>query len=356
MKKIIGISFIVLSLAFCLATVSVEAKEGTDNSQKSFYEGKVLVIVCYAPPGGGYDFYARLVARHIPKYIPGKPRTVVKNMPGAGGIVAGNYVYNQVEPNGLTLGAYSGMLHIMQTVNPPGIQYDMRKFIPVGGMQGMIYPIVNGIMRTDTPFTSIENTIKAFKEGKEPPRMACNGKGSTSYVRARLLEEIIPDLKFKYVMGYAGSPQMALALRKQETDGALFGSPDSVRELLGDLHKDGKVTILAHASAPEMDELPGFPGIPSMWNLAKTERDQLLLKSILYKPGRPFYLPPGTPKERVDIMRTAFMKAGKDPALLKEAKKARRPVTPTPGETLSEFFKEFFASPPEVKQFIKETF
>ena len=149
---------------------------------------------------------------------------------------------------------------------------------------------------------------------------------------------------------------MALAIRKKETDGCLFGSPDSVMDLLGDLYKQGKITILSHASEPEMDELPGFPGIPSMWQLAKTERDQLLLKAILYKPGRPYYLPPGTPRDRVEILRTAFMKAGKDPELLKEAKKAHRPVTPTPGETISEFFKGFFASPPEVKQFIKETF
>ena len=355
MRKIVWMGFLILSLAFSW-TSSVKAKSSTSTSKKPFYEGKVIVIVCYAPPGGGYDFYARLVARHMPKYIPGKPRTVVKSMPGAGGIVAGNYVYNQVKPNGLTVGAFSGTLHIMQLVNPPGIEYDMTKFSPVGGMQGMIYPVVIGIMRTDTPYTSVEATVQAIKEGKGPPRMGTVGGGATSYIRAKLLEEIVPGLEFKYVVGYVGATGMALAVRRKETDGCLFGAPASFREILGDLYKAGKVTVLVHASAQEIDELPGFPGIPSIWKFAKTERDQLLLKAILYKPGRPFYLPPGTPKERVNILRTAFMRAGKDPELLKEAKKARRPVTPTPGEKLSEFFKEFWAAPPEVKQFIKKTF
>ena len=348
MRKIVWIGFLIVALALCGAS-SVKAK-------KSFYEGKVLVIICYAPPGGGYDFYARLLARHMPKYIPGKPRVVVKNMPGAGGIVAANYIYNQVKPNGLTIGAFSGMLHIMQTVGLPGIKYDMRKFIPLGGMQGMIYVNVNGIMRADTPYSSIEAAVQAIKQGKRPPTMATNGKGSTSYVRGRLLEEIVPGLKFKYVIGYAGSPQMALAIRKKETDGCLFGSPDSVRELLGDLYKEGKLSLLAHASPPDIDEIPGWPGVPAMWKLAKTERDNLLLKAILYKPGRPYWVPPGTPKDRVEILRTAFMKAGKDPDTIKEAKKANRPLTPTHGEVISKFEEGFFSSPPEVIRFIKETF
>ena len=355
MRKIIFISFLILSLAFSRA-ISVEAKDNADNSQKSFYEGKVLVIVCYAPPGGGYDFYARLLARHIPKYIPGKPRVVVKSMPGGGGIVAGNYVYNQVEPNGLTLGAFSGTLHLMQLINHPGIQYDMNKYIPVGGMEGLIYPLLIGIMRTDTPYTSVEAIVQAIKEGKKPPTMANAGKGSAAYTRAKLLEAIVPGLEFKYVLGYSGATTSALAIRRKETDGCLFGAPESFRELVGDLYKDGKVTVLVHASPPELDELPGFPGIPPIWKYAKTDKDRMILKYALYKPGRPFYVTPGTPKERVDILRTAFIKAGNDPGLLKEAKKANRPITPTPGEEISQFFKEFFTAPPDIKQFIKETF
>jgi tripartite-type tricarboxylate transporter receptor subunit TctC len=277
-------------------------------------------------------------------------------MPGAGGIVAANYVYNQAEPNGLTVGAFSGTLHVMQLVNPPGIHYDMNKFIPVGGMQGMIYPLLIGLMRTDTPYTSVEAVVQAIKEGKGPPRMANTGRGTVSYTRAKLLESIVPGLEFKYVSGYSGATTTALAIRRKETDGCLFGAPASFRNLLGDLYKAGKVTILAFTDSPEVEGLPEFPGIPPIWKYAKTETDRIILNSLLYKPGRPFYLAPGTPKERVNILRTAFMKAGKDPELLKDAKKARRPVTPTPGEELSKFFKGFFAAPPEVKQFIKEVY
>lgn len=187
-----------------------------------FYKGKTVRVVVGFSPGGTFDLWARAMAQHMGKYIPGNPNFVVQNMTGGGSMVAGNYLYSVAKPDGLTLGTFSPSLYIEQLMARKEVQYDWAKFAWIGNPERtdrILY------MRADSPYKTLEDIRRA----SEPPKCGATGLGTISHYFPKLLEDAL-GLKFNIVAGYQGAADVNLALEKGEvqcwggTVQAFFGS------------------------------------------------------------------------------------------------------------------------------------
>ncbi|MEK7334352.1 MAG: tripartite tricarboxylate transporter substrate-binding protein, partial [Candidatus Binatota bacterium] len=178
------------------------------NAQTPFYEGKTVRIVVGSLPGGPFDTWARTLAQHMGKYIPGNPRFIVQNMPGAGSMIAANYVYTVATPDGLTLGSVQAALYLEQLTGRKEVQFDWAKFAWIGNpepVDRLLY------MRADTPYKTLEDIRKA----SEPPRCGSLGPGTVVHYFPRLLEDAL-GLKFNLVVGYGGAADIHLAVERGE--------------------------------------------------------------------------------------------------------------------------------------------
>ena len=316
----------------------------------SFYKGKNIRIVVGSTPGSFYDLWGRLLARHWGKQIPGSPEILVQNMPGAGSLTATNYVYAVAKPDGLSMVLPNNSIYIEQLVGRKEVQFDLRKFHWIGSASrdSIIF-----YMRADTPYKSIADIVKA----KQPP--SCGGSGTTSsdYLVAKILELTV-GAKINSVLGYPGGTEADLAVEKGEivcrahTVAAHFG-----REPFNTWHKNGFDRHLLQTGRKRDPRAADAPTIYEMLEEFKVpSQNRRIVQALLSggEFGRPFLVTPGTPPERIKILREAFAKALKDPALLAEAKKARMDVEYTSGEELESLIKEVLDQPPEVVEQAKK--
>lgn len=272
-----------------------------------YYEGKTITLIVATNPGGGYDRTGRLVAKYLPKYIPGEPTIIVENMPGAGHIVAANYIYNKAKPDGLTIATMNRGLVFAQLAKAPAIRFDIRKFAWIGSVA--VEPEVLFI-RNDLPYKTVEDLRRA----KGPIPIASEGPGTTSYQFAMLLNAFA-GFNFKTITYPSGSASR-LSLERKETD-ARVGSYSSDKKLVarGVL----RPILRGSVSIPELESLPVNE------DFAKDSMGKTLLAMLnsVDRIGRPFMAPPGTPPNVMGILRDAFAKVTKDPGLLADAKKLR---------------------------------
>jgi tripartite-type tricarboxylate transporter receptor subunit TctC len=178
-------------------------------AQTPYYQGKTIGFVVGNTTGGFFDRWARLLARHMPKHISGNPDIIVQNMPGAGSIVASNYVYAVAKPDGLTLGMPNPGLYLDQLVGRQEVKFDIRKFVWIGS------PVREPIlfyMRSDAPYKSISD----MRGAKQPPRCGSTGTASSDFILARLLEETLPPLKIQTVLGYQGGSEIDVGVERGE--------------------------------------------------------------------------------------------------------------------------------------------
>jgi len=331
---------------FCVAVCLVTAwlAPCAWSQSESFYQGKTLRFVVGSAPANFYDSWARLIARYWGKHIPGNPNVIVQNMPGAGSISAVNYVYGVAKPDGLTVVLPNNSIYIEQLVGRREAQFDLRKFHWLGSAAQesiMFY------MRADTPYKSIGEIIRA----KQPP--SCGGSGTTSsdYIVAKILELAV-GAKINSVSGYQGGSDADLAVEKGEivcrahTLASHFG-----REPFNSWHKKGFDLHLLQSGRKRDQRAPEAPTLYEVLEEfkvpdAKRRVAQALLSGGEF--GRPVLVTPGTPAERVKILRDSFRGLMKDPELLAEAKKSRMDVEYTPGEELEALLKDVLAQPAEV--------
>jgi tripartite-type tricarboxylate transporter receptor subunit TctC len=316
---------------------------------QAFYEGKTLSIVTYGSVGGGYDTYSRLIARHISKYIPGSPDIIAQNMTGAGGVVATNYLYNRAPRDGTVIGHLPWRIWALKLANYPGARFDFTKMSAVG-----MAALENAILYTRVDrFADFE----AIKRSKTKVKLSGNGRSSTGFVFGRIVEEVVGRKLFNFVLAYPGSREYNLAVRQGEVDGAgLIKS--SFIDQLGDMWKAGQLSVFVQTGTSEGKRDPYFPNAPLLSELAETPEGKKTAQStaLLAALGRPFWLPPGVPKERVKILRDAFWNVMRDDNLLIEAKKLRRPIDPARGEKLQKMWDEALAAPPQVVAIVKDLF
>jgi tripartite-type tricarboxylate transporter receptor subunit TctC len=315
-----------------------------------FFKGKTLRIVVGFSPGGTFDLWARLIAQHMGKHIPGNPSLVVQNMPGAGSMTAGNYIYGVAKPDGLTIGTVTPSLYVEQLMGRKEVQYDWAKFSWIGQPEqtDRIFYI-----RADTPYKSLED----IRRVSVPPKCGATGVGTASHYWPKLVEDAL-GLRFNVVAGYGGASDVNLAIEKGEvhcwggTVQAFFGSePGSTWA------KTGFVRVLIQGGRKRHEKLPDVPTIWELMDRYKTPENTRRLVRVLLAPdelGRPYIGTPGVPPERVTILREAFMKTMNDPELLGEVKKRDWLTSPTSGDELQATAKELMVQPPEVLEQMKK--
>jgi len=332
---------VLVLLGFTICVIPAQAQE-------SFYKGKTIRLIVGLAPGGGYDLYARVIARHMGKHIPGNPTIVVENMTGAGSIIAANYMYKAAKPDGLTIGHILGGLFLQQLLGNPAIEFDGRKFEYLGVPAQDHFLI--GLSKA-TGITSFENWMAS----KKPVKLGGVAPGGATDDLPKLLEASL-GLPIKVVSGYKGTGPIRLAFESGEVDG-VCNAWESFKSTWRKQLDSGDVRIILQAT---LKAHPEIPNVPVAFDYAKTDEARKLLQVVTRVHGpsvRPFFLPPGTPKERVALLRKAYMDTVKDPELLAEAKNAKLDLNPDDGAGLERNVKEIFALEPalvaKLKQILK---
>ncbi len=340
---------VVLAL-LCLLINGVWTTPELRAQDQPFYAGKTIRIIVGGGAGGFNDSWGRLFARHMGKYIPGSPDFIVQNMPGAGSVAASNYVYSKVKPDGLTILMPTGTIYLPQLVGKKEIQYDVRKFKWLGA-QEKIYQIL--YMRADAPYRNIKDIIEA----KEPPKCGSTGFTSAGRIVPIILERTI-GAKFHVVAGYQGGPSVDLAVERGEmTCRAMTGSSHFGREPFLTWHKkdfDRHIVQTGRKRDPRAADTPTIYELMEQYKTPKAGRRVARVMLADGDFGRPFTVGPGVSNEKVRILRTAYAKALRDPALLAEAKKRRMGIEPSTGEELQAFAKEIMDQPAEVLEQAKK--
>ena len=316
----------------------------------AFYEGKTIKVVVGFTSGGFYDRWSRLLARYVPKYLPGNPEMVVQNMPGAGGLIAANHVYTVAKPDGLTLGMMSYGMYLDQMVGRQEVQYDVRKFHWIGSPEKsdvLVY------MRSDAPYKSIEDIQKA----STPPKCGSTGTAGTDYILARLLEETL-GAKIETVLGYPGGSEIDLAVEKGEVQcRGMTAAPFFGREPFISWRKRNFVNVLLYGGVKRDKRIPDTPTIYEIFDKEKTPEESRRVADVILRGGdfgRPWVMPPATPPQIVKTMRDAYAKAMADTTLLDEAKKGKLEVEYVPGEDLQKLAETMLSQPPTVVARVKK--
>ena len=332
-----------------LAVLPLLLASAIAQAQENFYQGKTIKLVVGSTTGGGYDLWARLLAQHLGRHIPGKPEIIVQNIPGAGSLVAANYVYNVAKPDGLTLGAILPAIYFDQLVGRSEVQFDWAKFGWIGS------PEQNDILhfvRSDTPYRNVED----LRNAKEPQRCGSSGTGTTGHYVPRLLEETL-GIKTRIVGGYQGGAEIDLAIERGEVHcwspliATFFGREPYIGWL-----KKGFVRVLIQTGRKRDPRLASVPTIYELMDQYKTpEAGKRLAKVVLTAAtlGRPIVATPGLPAERLKILREAYVRTLADTELLAETKKRGWDVDPLSGEELEALAKEVIAQPAQVIERMK---
>ena len=335
-------------LIACIALVGLSAAAA--HAQSDFYRGKTITVVVGSAPGGLYDLWARLFARTMGKFIPGNPNMLVQNMPGAGSMVAANYLYGIAKPDGLTIGMFQTHLYLMQMVGHSEVKFDVRRFHWLGSQekgQMMLY------LRADTPFKSIEDVIKA----KEPPKCGGSGTADQTALFTRLLEETV-GAKFTRVLGYKGGTEVDLAMERGEVVcRATRITVHFSREPFLSWDKKGFDRHLVQAGGKRDARLPEVPTIFELMDQYKTpEVGRRFARVVLAgdELGRPMVAPPGVPGDRIRILRDAYAKSLKDADLMAEVSKSRLDMEPSSGEEIQTLYRELMDQPREVIDRVKK--
>jgi tripartite-type tricarboxylate transporter receptor subunit TctC len=299
------------------------------------FAGKTVTIVVGYKAGGGYDATARLLARYLPKHIPGKPTVIVQNMPGANSIIAANHVYAVAKPDGLTIGTFNRNLPIAQLTNVQGVKYDITKFQWIGSAANETTILA---IRTDLPYKNFDELRKA----KQEVVIGSTGPGANTHDFPLLLKELL-GVKIKLVSGYSSSADIMLAVERKEVDGRA-GSLTSLRPFID----RNLVKPIVRARSTE----PGLEQIPADESFAPNPRAKAImaLRSAPEQVARPYVLPPATPADVVKVMREAFAKAIKDPELEKEGEKTKLDLEFLPGDEAVKILNGVMHQPKDIVQ------
>jgi tripartite-type tricarboxylate transporter receptor subunit TctC len=334
--KIVGSVAFVLGFLFVIPAVA----------QEPFYKGKTIRVVVGFSAGGGFDTYSRVLARHMGKHIPGQPTFVVENMTGAGSLIAANHVYKVAKPDGLTIGHFIGGLFLGQVLGQRGIEFDARKFEYIGA------PVTDHVVCALTKASGI-TSIERWMTAKTPVKMGGVAPGASTPDNGTRILKAALGLPIQVVSGYKGTADIRLAADGGELAGGCWGW-DSISSTWRKGLDAGEVIVVLQA-APKPH--PDLPKVPLAINLAKTDEARQLIEVGIHSDSeivRTYTLPPGTPKERVQVLRRAFADMLKDPEFLADAKKANLGVNPVSGEEVEKIIAGLFKLDPALITKLKD--
>lgn len=325
------------TLAFAsVASALCGAAQAQDVS--AFYKGKQMTIVVGSSAGGGYDTYARLVGRHMGKHIPGNPIFIVQNMPGAGGNVSANYLYNVAPKDGTVIGAYQSGVILEPLLGKTPVKHDPSKAIYLGSANDDVYIC---IARADAAAKSFEDVMKT-----ELILAASQSSSTADY--PEVINTVLKS-KFKPVTGYAGSREISLAIERGEAQGACGLAWPSINATQPGWFDTGRMKVILQTHATGHPEL-NAKGVPLAHSFAKTDEDRAMLDLFFSQSrfGRPFVIAPDVPKDRADALRKAFAETMKDPEARAEAAKFRLDMDPVSAQDVQEEVRKVYASPPAI--------
>ena len=321
------------TLAGLVATLPVPAL-----AQGDFFKGKTVELIISTGAGGGLDTNGRIVARHLGNHIPGNPTVVAKNMPGAGHIRAANYVFKQAPKDGTTIATFIPIFVMAQVLErSKSIQFNPAEF--------------NWLVSTSSSNSTIyvwhTTGVKTLEDAMQREvLMGGTGVGSYNVIYPTVTNSVL-GTKFKIVMGYTSTTEIAIAMERGEVQGRAGNNFNSLTSEHGEWLKAGKINLLAQVGY-ERD--PEFPTVPLLTEFAKTDEARQVLQffSTDIVIGRPFVTSPGVPAERVAILRKAFDGLLKDPAFRDDVRKAGIDIGPVDGTRIQKIVADFMNTPPDI--------
>lgn len=311
-------------------------------SPAEFFKNRQVTMIVGSSPGGGYDTYTRMIARHIGRHIPGNPSVIVSNLPGAGGNVLANQLATIGPKDGTAIGAPQSGVIFEPLLGSIPVKHDPSKFHYLGNANNDVYIC---IARADAPVRSFAEALE-----KEIVMAASNASSTADY--SRILVNVV-SAKYRVVMGYTGSREIALAIDKGEAQGACGLAWPSISVTQADWFRDGpvksrmRVILQTHATGhPELNAA----GVPLAVSFAKTDEQRAILNLFFSQSqfGRPYIVPAETPADRVTALRAAFGATMADPQYKAEAAKLRLDADAVPGDVVQKVVKDVYASPPEL--------
>lgn len=328
--------FALLVMALLVGSVQASAQDS--------YKGKTIRFTVAFSPGGGFDTYTRAIGRHFGKHVPGNPNVIVENITGAGGIIHMNYMY-KAKPDGLTVGNNIGGLVLQQILGAKGIEYDARRFGYIGA------PAVDNpvcVLTRASGITSMEQWFAA----KEPVKLGGVGAGGTASDTARAVQAAL-GLPIKVVEPYKGTANIKLAAEGGELAGGCWAW-ESIKTMWRAGLESGNVSVVLLVMPKKHKDLPN---VPLAIDFAKSEESRQLLKHSVHDIAmitRLYFLPPGVPKDRLQILRRAFFETLQDPEFLAEAKKSKLDIDPVAGEEMEKIVAGLFRLKPDVVNRLKK--
>ena len=325
MKRIL---FLTVAVAWMLIMPRISSAQG------NFYEGKTIRIIVGFSAGGGYDALARMLSRHMPKYIPGHPTILVENMTGAASLLAANHIFKVAKPDGLTFGHFSGGFTYGQVMGQPGIEFDMRKFVFLGAVARDESAIA---LTKASGVTSMEKWVAA----KTPVKLGTTGPGAFGTDNVLKVVKAALNLPAQIISGYKGTADLRLAAEGGEIDGTSWGW-DSMRGTWQKALESGTVVVVLQAVPKAFADLPQ---VPLVVDLAKTPEAKQLIEYGIHYPSKitkTLALPPGTPNDRAQILQRAIQQAANDPEFIAEADKAKIGLAPVTADDMKKTVEGIF--------------
>ena len=327
-----------------LAVVALLPSTAAAQPVADFYRGKTVSLILGYPGGGSNGIYARAVARHIGRHIPGNPNVIFRAMPGAGSLVAANHLFHVAPRDGTALGFISATIPLEELLGVGGVKFRSAEFNWIG----RVAPGVNMTFVKDT--SSLKTIQDAYKR---EVILGASGRSSTVFVYPAVLGAVT-GAKFKMVLGYASSPEAMLAMERGEVEGHST-SLEVVRALHPTWLSEKRITVLVQYA---LSRHPELPDVPMSWELGRSPEDQQILKVVASatEVGKMILAPPGLPAERVQALRRAFDATMKDPDFIAELKSNRVELGVMPGEDLQKLVVDLGATPPAMVDKIKAVY
>ena len=326
-----------LILGMLAASIALAPSVRAQDAIADFYRGRTINLIVGYSVGGGYDTYARILARHIGRHIPGNPQVVVQNMPGAGSLKAANFLFNVAPKDGTTIGIFSRGMAMEPLIGNSPTQFDAAKFTWLG----------SGTSETSVFVTWHSSGIKTWQDMLAKPfTVGGEGSGSDPDIYAALLKNAF-GVKLRLVSGYPGTSEVALAIERGEVDARASWSWSSLKTVKPDWIAQKKVFLPLQLNLIRSPELPD---VPLLLDFATTERQRQMLRLVLSRQdmGRPFLAPPALPSDRKAALRKAFDDTMNDPEFLDEAKRRKQEVNPVAGAAIDKLIAELYATPKDI--------
>jgi tripartite-type tricarboxylate transporter receptor subunit TctC len=324
-------------MAACCARAAADPIE-------DFYRGRTVTLVIGYSAAGGYDTYARVVARHLGDHIPGHPTILPQNIEGAGSLRSANYLYNAAAKDGSVIGTFARGMAMEPLIGASHTSFDSRKFTWLG----------SGTNEVSTCVTWHASPVKTWADALDKPfTVGGEGSGSDPDIFSTIMRNVF-GLKLRLVSGYPGTAEITLAIERGEVDGRCGWSYSSLKQQHPEWIADKQVNLLVQLA---LGKSPELPDVPLITDFATNDRQRQILRLVFARQAmaRPFLAPPGIPADRKEALRKAFDDTMADPAFLDEAKQRGLEVNPVTGAQIDKLIGDLYQTPPDIVAEVRST-